>query len=73
MIYMELWTYRHYKWSLCDVVGIAQHTETGEEMVVYTHYDEHGNTTLRVRPLHIFQETIVVDWQQVQRFTHIQK
>ncbi|PJA48890.1 MAG: hypothetical protein CO170_01235, partial [candidate division SR1 bacterium CG_4_9_14_3_um_filter_40_9] len=36
---MKLGKYRHYKGSICEVIGIAKHSETLEDMVVYKHYD----------------------------------
>jgi hypothetical protein len=68
---MQLWKYRHYKWSIYEVISIAKHTETNEDMVVYKHYDEQGNLSFRVRPLKIFQEKIVVDGKEMKRFTYI--
>lgn len=68
---MQLWTYRHYKWSLCEVIGIAKHTETGEDMVIYEHPDDQGNSSLRARPLNIFQEKVVVDGKEVERFVYM--
>jgi len=40
-------------------------------MVVYTHHEENGETNLRVRPLKIFQEKVMVDGKEVERFTYI--
>jgi hypothetical protein len=42
-------------------------------MVVYTHYEENGEKNLRVRPLKIFQEEIMVDGKEVERFAYIDK
>ena len=41
---------------LYEVVGIAKHTETGEDMVIYRslYRDEKGNFGLYVRPIDIF-------------------
>lgn len=33
-------TYRHFKGSLHKVIAIAKHTETLEDMVIYTHDDK---------------------------------
>ena len=51
--------YRHYKGNDYEVVGIARHSETDEEFVVYRPlYSEKG---LWVRPLGMFMETVEVD------------
>ena len=47
--------YRHYKGGIYYVIGLAEHTETCEEMVVYVPLDptkpEKGRPLLQVRPL----------------------
>lgn len=58
--------YRHYKGNEYTVVGMARHSETLEELVVYRQeYGEHG---LWVRPKLMFLETVKVDGQDVPRF-----
>jgi hypothetical protein len=72
---MQLGLYRHYKWSICEVIGIAKHSETLEDMVVYKHYDAvkwEKEMTLRVRPKKMFEEEVMVDWKMVKRFTPIE-
>jgi hypothetical protein len=68
---MKLWKYRHYKWTSCEVIWLAKHTETGEDMVIYNHLDEQWNTSLRARPLSVWQEKAIVDGKEVERFTYI--
>ena len=64
---MRTGTYRHYKGNLYEVLGVARHSETEEQLVVYRAlYGERG---LWVRPLAMFQETVVVDGHEVVRFT----
>lgn len=73
-ISMKLDRYRHYKWSLCEVIGIARDSETLEDMVVYKHYDAvkwEKEMSLRVRPLKMFQENVIVDGKEVERFAYI--
>lgn len=61
--------YRHYKGGEYQVVGTARHSETDEKLVVYRClYD---NDSLWVRPLAMFQETVVVEGQHVPRFAWI--
>lgn len=58
--------YRHYKGQRYQVLGLARHSETLEELVVYRAlYGEHG---LWVRPVAMFAETVTVDGRPVARF-----
>jgi hypothetical protein len=50
--------YRHYKGNLYEVVDIARHSETLEEIVVYRAL--YGEYELWVRPLKMFLEEVVV-------------
>ena len=61
--------YRHYKGNDYELVGIARHSETEEEMVVYRKL--YGDGSLWVRPLEIFIEDVVVDGRTVPRFMWI--
>jgi cyclomaltodextrinase len=66
---IRLGKYRHFKGNEYRVIGIAKHSETLEEMVVYQAlYGEYG---LWVRPLSMFLETVERDGKSVQRFTYI--
>lgn len=61
--------YRHFKGNNYEIIGIAKHSETMEEFVVYKHLDD--DVGLWVRPLVMFEETVVVDGKTVQRFEKI--
>ncbi|MGA9046158.1 DUF1653 domain-containing protein [Sulfuricurvum sp.] len=53
---LEKGLYRHYKGKYYEVIGVAKHSETGENLVVYRPlYGEQG---LWVRPLEMFDETL---------------
>ena len=56
MIDLALGRYRHYKGGEYTVMGVAQHSETGEALVVYR--PEYGDRELWVRPLSMFQESV---------------
>ena len=63
--------YRHYKGKEYQLICTAKHSETLEEMVVYRAlYDERRNW---VRPAAMWNETIEVNGQIVQRFTYIRE
>ncbi len=62
--------YRHFKGMEYEVIGIAKHSETLEEMVVYRAlYGEHG---LWVRPAAMWEETVERDGKTFRRFTKIE-
>lgn len=66
--------YRHYKGKQYEVIGIARHSETLEEMVVYyaLYYIEGmGGNSLWVRPKSMFAEMVTVDGREVPRFERI--
>ena len=58
--------YRHYKGNDYQVLGVARHSESEEELVVYRClYGEHS---LWVRPLALFVDSVVVEGRQIARF-----
>lgn len=61
--------YRHYKNKDYTVLGVARHSETEEELVVYR--QEYGDRGLWVRPLKMFLEKIELNGEMVPRFRHI--
>lgn len=58
--------YKHFKGTTHIVLAVAKHSETLEEMVVYTHDGEHAG--IWVRPLTMFLEEIERDGKKFQRF-----
>lgn len=61
--------YRHYKGKDYLVLGVARHSETEEEMVVYRPlYDEFG---LWVRPRSMFMSEVETPQGKVPRFTYV--
>ena len=61
--------YRHYKGKEYLVLGVARHSETKENLVVYRLlYGDHG---LWVRPHAMFLETVIIDGQTMPRFAYI--
>jgi len=63
--------YEHYKGRKYCVVGIAKHSETLEDMIVYRQlYDPYG---LWVRPMEMFLETVRVEGKETPRFQLVQE
>jgi hypothetical protein len=72
---IKLGKYQHYKGNLYEVIGVARHSETLEELVVYRAlYDseEFGKNALWVRPKKMFLETVEVGGKEVPRFRFIE-
>lgn len=67
---LPLGTYRHYKGNKYEVIGVAKHSETLEEMVVYRAL--YGERELWVRPLKMFNEEVEVNGKKVPRFRFVQ-
>jgi hypothetical protein len=67
--------YQHYKGKFYEVIGVARHSETLEELVVYKGlYDspEFGKNPLWVRPLKMFMEKVEVDGKKLPRFRFVE-
>lgn len=63
--------YRHYKGNEYVVFGIARHSETDEELVVY--WPDYGERELWVRPKQMFVESVEIDGQVVKRFEYMEE
>lgn len=61
--------WRHFKGNEYQVIGVAQHSETLEPLVVYRAL--YGDGGLWVRPAAMWLETVERDGQTVPRFTYI--
>ena len=61
--------YRHFKGNYYEVIGVAHHSETMEDLVVYRAlYGEQG---LWVRPAAMWTETVDRDGYQGPRFQYV--
>lgn len=61
--------YRHFKGKEYEVLGIARHSETEEELVVYRAL--YGDFGLWVRPVSMWNEAVERDGKTFRRFTYI--
>ena len=66
---IKIGKYEHYKGARYEVLGVAKHSETLEEFVVYKAlYDKEE---LWIRPLKMFLEEVEFSGKKVPRFKYI--
>ena len=61
--------YRHFKGKEYEILGVARHSETDEELVVYRAL--YGDFGLWVRPVSMWNEAVERDGKTFRRFTYI--
>ena len=61
--------YRHFKGKEYEVLDVARHSETEEELVVYRAL--YGDFSLWVRPVSMWNEPVERDGKTFRRFTYI--
>ena len=61
--------YEHYKGNYYEVIGVARHSETMEDLVFYRAL--YGERDLWVRPLSMFIEEVEVNGKKVPRFKYV--
>ena len=66
---IKLGKYRHFKGNEYEVLALATHSETGEDMVVYRAL--YGEGGVWVRPAVMWNEEITRDGKTLPRFTYI--
>lgn len=63
---VKIGKYRHFKGKEYEVLCIAKHSETLEDMVVYKAL--YGDGSVWVRPLSMWNETVTKDGKTYRRF-----
>ena len=66
VIEIKLGIYQHYKGNPYQVLHLAKHSESEEELIVYRAL--YGDYGVWVRPLEMFAETVEVNGEAVPRF-----
>jgi len=60
--------YQHYKGNKYLVLGLAKHSETTDNLVVYVTLYENEMASMWVRPLSLFIDQVIVDGKSMPRF-----
>lgn len=71
---LKLGKYQHFKGNFYEVIGLARHSETLEELVVYCalyKHPQYGENSLWVRPKAMFLEGVVHEGKETPRFKFI--
>lgn len=68
---LKLGKYRHYKGNEYELLGVAKHSETLEEMAVYRAL--YGEKQIWARPLEMFCEEVEINGKKIPRFEYIGK
>ncbi|MBU0660817.1 DUF1653 domain-containing protein [Patescibacteria group bacterium] len=71
---VKLGKYKHFKGAEVEVLGVARHSETLEELVVYKKLVDHGGHKkgeIWVRPVAMFLESVDRDGEVKPRFEWI--
>lgn len=66
---IKIGRYKHFKGNEYEVIGVARHSETMEEMVVY--YALYGEGGLWTRPAFMWNEIVEHEGKSVRRFIPI--
>lgn len=66
---IQLGKYRHFKGQEYEVIAIAKHSETLEEMVVYKAL--YGAGDVWVRPVSMWEDVVTKDGKTFKRFEKI--
>ncbi len=68
---LQAGVYKHYKGGLYLLIGIAEHTETNERLVVYVPLGVRAGAGLQARPYGMFVSDVVIRSMKVHRFMYI--
>lgn len=73
---LKVGKYQHYKGNLYSVLGVARHSETLEELIVYKalyNSKKFGRNSLWVRPKKMFMQKVIINGKKIPRFKFIGK
>ncbi|MFA6416495.1 MAG: DUF1653 domain-containing protein [Candidatus Paceibacterota bacterium] len=65
---IKLGTYEHYKGKKYRVLGVAKHSETLEDLVIYEALYDNELSKLWARPFDMFTDEVEIDGQKLPHF-----
>ncbi|MHB8442774.1 MAG: DUF1653 domain-containing protein [Patescibacteria group bacterium] len=68
---IPLGIYKHYKGNYYLIIGVAKHSETLEDVIIYVPLYKPENTAMWVRPINMFFENVKVREKIIPRFQYI--
>ncbi len=68
---IKLGRYKHFKGDTMRVIGVAKHSETEEDYVVYDHLGTDARSNLWIRPVKMFLEEVDRDGYKGPRFVWV--
>jgi hypothetical protein len=68
---LRLGKYQHYKGNFYKVLGVAKHSESLEDLVIYECLYDNPRSKIWVRPLSMFIEEVRINGKSIPRFTYI--
>ena len=73
MTNMRLGIYKHHKGKEYGVIGVAKHSETLQDLVIYECLYDNDTSKIWVRPLYMFEEEIYVNGNRTPRFKYLRE
>lgn len=70
---LKIGKYKHFKGNMYEVLGVAKHSETLEDFVIYKALYKNAVSEVWIRPINMFLEKIERDGKIVNRFEYIGK
>ncbi|MFP4567321.1 MAG: DUF1653 domain-containing protein [Candidatus Woesearchaeota archaeon] len=73
---IKLGIYEHYKGMRYELIGLARHSETLEELIIYKALYESkdfGKDAIWARPKTMFYENVIINGEEMPRFKLIEE
>jgi len=71
---LKLGKYQHSKTkNFYKVLGVAKHSETLEDLVIYECLYDNPRSKIWVRPMKMFLEAVIIEGKKMPRFAYIEE